>query len=91
MDEEVTIKLSRDQAFVLSHWLYEVESSGALDTIVNDRAVWSPLHAISGTLEKALVELFMPDYNLRLDQARQRLVEAMYGASDEEPETDANA
>ncbi|MBY8876141.1 hypothetical protein K7862_00595 [Streptomyces sp. PLK6-54] len=79
----MTIKLSRDQAFVLSHWFFEVERSGELDGIVNDRAVWSPLHAISGTLETTLAEIFMPDYDVRLEAARVRLIEAKYGGRDE--------
>ncbi|MFF0398629.1 hypothetical protein ACFYSJ_23130 [Streptomyces sp. NPDC005248] len=55
-----------------------------LDAIVSDRAVWSGIYAISGTLEKSLVEIFMPDYAGRLGQARQRLLDAMGG--DEEVE-----
>lgn len=85
------IKLSHDQAFVLSHWLYEVENSGELDAIVGDRAVWSPLHAISGTLEASLAEIFMPDYSRRLEAAKERLVDATYGDSDEAPEADATS
>lgn len=87
-DEPVTIKLTPDQAFVLSDWLYEVTmKSDQLSAIVTDRAVWSPLHTISGTLDKALVEIFMPDYGDRLNAARRRLLEAM-GGEDEptEPE-----
>lgn len=80
----MTIKLTRDQAFVLSDWLYEVMmESDKLDAIVPDRAVWSGIYAISGTLEKTLVETFMPDYVGRLEQARQRLLEAMGGDGDD--------
>ncbi|WP_344497873.1 hypothetical protein [Streptomyces enissocaesilis] len=79
MDEEtVLIKLTRDQAFVLSDWLYEVMMrSDKLGAIVPDRAVWSSIYAISGTLETTLPEVFMPDYAGRLDSARQRLLDAM--------------
>ncbi|MFF3354645.1 hypothetical protein ACFYWN_18725 [Streptomyces sp. NPDC002917] len=86
MDEEpVVIKLTHDQAFVLSDWLHEVMmKSDKLDAIVPDRAVWSGIYAVSGTLEKSLVEIFMPDYAGRLEQARQRLLDAMGG--DEEGE-----
>ncbi|MFE2885393.1 hypothetical protein [Streptomyces sp. NPDC059272] len=75
MDEEpVTIKLTRDQAFVLSDWLYQVMfRSDALEGIVHDQAVWSPIHAISGTLDKSLTEIFMPDCGPRLEAAKQRL------------------
>jgi hypothetical protein len=52
-DEPVTIKLTCDQAFVLSDWLYEVTmKSDQLSAVVTDRAVWSPLYSISGTLER---------------------------------------
>ncbi|WP_406475416.1 hypothetical protein [Streptomyces sp. NBC_01615] len=78
--EPVLIKLTRDQAFVLSDWLYEVMMrSDKLDAIVPDRAVWSGIYAISGTLETTLPEVFMPDYAGRLDEARQRLLDAMGG------------
>lgn len=81
----MTIKLTRDQAFVLSDWLYEVMmESDKLDAIVPDRAVWSGIYAISGTLETTLAEIFMPDYVGRLEQARQRLLEAMGGDEDDE-------
>lgn len=47
----------------------------SFDNLVNqDRAVWSPLHKIAGTLETSLAEIFMPDYETRLDNARQRLL-----------------
>ncbi|MFJ6432132.1 hypothetical protein [Streptomyces sp. NPDC091416] len=86
MDEEpVTIKLTHDQAFVLSDWLHEVMMrSDKLDAIVPDRAVWSGICTISGTLETGLAEIFMPDYEGRLEQARQRLLDAMSGDEDEE-------
>ncbi|WP_432173909.1 hypothetical protein [Streptomyces sp. Tue6028] len=79
MDEDsVLIKLTRDQALVLSDWLYEVMMrSDKLDAIVPDRAVWSGIYAISGPLETTLPEVFMPDYIGRVDAARQRLLDAM--------------
>ncbi|MFD0368511.1 hypothetical protein [Streptomyces sp. NPDC127114] len=84
-DEPVVIRLTRDQAFVLSDWLYDVMMrSDKLDAIVPDRAVWSGIYAISGTLETTLVEIFMPDYADRLEQARQRLLEALGGGEDDE-------
>ncbi|MEU5160759.1 hypothetical protein AB0G74_14295 [Streptomyces sp. NPDC020875] len=83
-DEAITIKLTRDQAFVLSDWLYEVMfRSDALQEIVSDRAVWSPVYAISGTLDKSLSELFQPDYAERLEAARARLRAEMYGDDEE--------
>ncbi|WP_327710583.1 hypothetical protein OG912_20260 [Streptomyces sp. NBC_00464] len=86
MDEEpVTVRLTRDEAFVLSHWLHEVMmESDKLGAIVPDRAVWSGIYRISGTLETTLAEIFMPDYDSRLDQARQRLLDATSGGEEEE-------
>jgi hypothetical protein len=87
-DESVTISLTPDQAFVVSDWLYEVMMrSDRLSAIVTDRAVWSTLYMISGTLDKALPEIFAPDYVDRLNAARSRPLEAM-GGEDEptEPE-----
>ncbi|MGA4973643.1 hypothetical protein [Streptomyces cinereoruber] len=82
MDEEpVLIKLTPDQAFVLPDWLYEVMmKSDKLDAIVPDRAVWSGIYAISGTLEKELAGIFASDYEQRLAEARRRLVELMGGS-----------
>ncbi|KAA0929757.1 hypothetical protein [Streptomyces apricus] len=85
MDEEaITIKLTRDQAFVLSDWLYRVMfRSDDLQGIIDDRAVWSPVYAISGTLDKTLSEIFMPDYGPRLEAAKERLRADLYGGADQ--------
>ncbi|MFE0488599.1 hypothetical protein [Streptomyces griseoaurantiacus] len=83
-EEAITIKLTRDQAFVLSDWLHQVMlQSDDLEGIVHDRAVWSPIYAISGTLDKTLSEIFMPDYGPRLEAAKERLRADLYGAADE--------
>lgn len=83
-DEAVTIRLTHDQAFVLSDWLYQVMfRSDDLEGIIHDRAVWSPIHAISGTLDGTLTEIFMPDYTERLQAAQERLRFSMYGEPDE--------
>lgn len=77
-DGDLTIKLTKDQAFVLSDWLYRMMGTPPFDNLVNeDRAVWSPLHAITGTLDKSLVEVFMPDYTDRLQRARERLLDSL--------------
>ncbi|WP_235502855.1 MULTISPECIES: hypothetical protein [unclassified Kitasatospora] len=59
---------------MLSDWLDRMEGSAAFDALVGDRAVWSALHRISGTLDTSLVGIFAPDYAERLEAARQRLV-----------------
>lgn len=85
MDEEaITIRLTHDQAFVLSDWFYQVMfRSQDLEGIVHDRAVWSPIYAISGTLDKTLSEIFMPDYGPRLEAAKERLRADLYGGASE--------
>ncbi|MEU8850649.1 hypothetical protein AB0C70_31460 [Streptomyces sp. NPDC048564] len=84
MDEDaITIRLTRDQAFVLSDWLYHVMfQSDDLEGIVHDRAVWSPIYSISGTLDTTLSEIFMPDYGPRLEAAKERLRADLYGSTD---------
>jgi hypothetical protein len=77
-DGEFTIKLSSDQALVLSDWLYRVMGTKVFDGFVNqDPAVWSPLYQISGSLETSLTEIFMPDYGTRLEAARDRLLNTL--------------
>jgi len=74
---EVVIKLNHDQALVLSDWLERMESSRAFAQVVDDRAVWSALNCISGTLDKSLVDIFSGDYKQRLQAARERLLETL--------------
>ncbi|MCX4426955.1 hypothetical protein [Streptomyces mirabilis] len=79
----LTIRLTRDQAFVLSDWLYQVMfQSDDLEGIVHDRSVWSPIYAVSGTLDKSLSEIFMADYGPRLEAAKERLRADLYGETD---------
>lgn len=83
-DDAITIRLTRDQALVLSDWLYRAMfQSNDLEGILHDRAVWSPIYSISGTLDKALTEIFMPDYGQRLEAAKERLHKDLYGEADE--------
>ncbi|MGW1989255.1 hypothetical protein [Embleya sp. NPDC001921] len=71
-DGQVTITLTNDEALVRSDWLYRLQMTN-LSRVVDDPAVWAPVHRIAGTLDKALPELFAPDYNQRLEAARERL------------------
>lgn len=71
-DGQVTITLTSDEALVLSDWLYRLQMTD-LSRVVDEPAVWAPIHRIAGTLDKALSELFAPDYNQRLEAARERL------------------
>ncbi|MBZ4321307.1 hypothetical protein JNW98_18370 [Streptomyces sp. SCA2-4] len=81
----MSIKLTRDQALVLSDWLHQAmhRSDVLEDLLKTDRAVWSPVYTISGALESTLTEIFMPDYEGRLEAARQRLLVGMYGLEGE--------
>lgn len=71
-ENQITIKLTSDEALVLSDWLEKLQMTD-LSRVVDDPAVWSPIHRIAGTLDKALPELFAADYDRRLEAARQRL------------------
>ncbi|GAA4300249.1 hypothetical protein GCM10023178_05220 [Actinomadura luteofluorescens] len=51
-EDDFTIRLTRDQALVLSDRLDRMEANEQFDRLVNeDRAVWSPILQISGTLD----------------------------------------
>ncbi|GAA2887579.1 hypothetical protein Acy02nite_82440 [Actinoplanes cyaneus] len=77
-DDDLAAKLTKDQALVLSDWLYRMMGTPAFDNLVNEeRAVWSPLYTVAGTLEKSLVEILMPDYSDRLRTARERLLDSL--------------
>ncbi|MEU5417837.1 hypothetical protein [Streptomyces sp. NPDC020667] len=68
----VVIGLSHDEALVLSDWLERLQMTD-LSRMVDDPAVWAPIHRIAGTLDKALPGLFAADYDERLAAARERL------------------
>ncbi|WP_406053861.1 hypothetical protein [Streptomyces sp. NBC_01077] len=61
-DSQVTIKLTSDEALVLSDWLEKLQMTD-LSRVVDDPAVWAPIHRIAGTLAKSLPGLFAPDYD----------------------------
>jgi hypothetical protein len=71
-DSQVTIKLTSDEALVLSHWLEKLQTTD-FSRLADDPVVWAPIHRIAATLDKALPELFAPDCDQRLEAARQRL------------------
>ena len=72
--ELVQVSFTRDQAIVLSDWLDRVMHQKAFAQVVDDRAVWSPLLKISGSLEASLSEVFDPKYHEKLSKARERLL-----------------
>ncbi len=68
------VELTEDQALVLSDWLDRVIGREDFAKLVDDRAVWSPLLTISGTLEAQLPMIFSSSYGEQLTAARTRLV-----------------
>ncbi|RLU83081.1 hypothetical protein CTZ27_29305 [Streptomyces griseocarneus] len=70
-NSDITLTLTPDEALVLSDWLYRVQTD--LDRMIDDPAVWAPLHRISGTLDKSLAGVFAADYAERVEAARARL------------------
>jgi hypothetical protein len=72
-DDPVTVTLSRDQAFVLSHWLDEQLGTREFDRLVDrDPAVWSAIYVLTGLLKDDPI-IFGPEYGDRLEAARARL------------------
>ncbi|MBQ0988237.1 hypothetical protein KBZ10_27755 [Streptomyces sp. F63] len=69
---EILIRLTPDEALVLSDWLEQVQMAD-VSRLIDDPAVWAPLHRIAGTLDKSLPGIFAADYAERLDAARRRL------------------
>ncbi|MEU2157600.1 hypothetical protein ABZ532_21735 [Streptomyces sp. NPDC019396] len=69
------IELTDDQALVLSDWMHRVMHTAEFSAIIDDRAVWSALWKINGTLETQLSSIFSSSYSDQLDAARQRLID----------------
>ncbi|MFD5483449.1 hypothetical protein [Streptomyces hawaiiensis] len=85
---EIIIRLSPDEALVLSDWLEQVQMTD-LSRLVDDPAVWAPLHRIAGTLDKSLPGIFAADYAERLEAARSRLRPALEDSASDEEGADA--
>jgi hypothetical protein len=71
--EAVVVRLTRDEALVLSDWLRRCEEEDALADVTSDPAEVIALDALSALLEPELVELFDPNYLELVEAARQRL------------------
>lgn len=74
MTETIEISLTIDQALVLSDWLSRKMHTADMAGLVDDRAVWSPLMKIGGSLETRLSSIFDPAYSEMLNEARERLI-----------------
>ena len=75
-DERVLIELTRPEALVLFELLARWSEQGSIDSHLEHQAEQRVLWEIEGTLERMLVEPFMPDYGDRLAQARQVVEES---------------
>ena len=71
-NNEITIRLNKDEALVLFEFLSRFNTEKHTD-IFQDQAEEKTLWQIEGQLEKILVEPFMPDYQDILIEARNRL------------------
>ena len=69
--DAVTIRLSHDQALVLSDFLGRFDDTDRLEFA--HPAEFYALSAIAGQLESTLVELFDPRYGALVGAARERL------------------
>lgn len=88
MSDSIELSLSVDQAMVLSDWLNRKMHTAEMASLVDDRAVWSPLLKISGSLETILALVFDPEYGAALSAARARLVGELgeFGATSDSAE-----
>ncbi|WP_326796666.1 hypothetical protein OG946_15310 [Streptomyces sp. NBC_01808] len=85
---EIVVRLTPDEALVLSDWLERVQMTD-LSRLVDDAAVWAPLHRIAGALDKSLPSMFAADYAERLEAARRRLRPAQDDDTDGQEVPDA--
>lgn len=71
-EDQVTLKLSRQEALVLFDWLAERNGREKLHSY--DDAQQQVLWTIEGQLEKTLTEVLAPDYKDILTRAKQALL-----------------
>ena len=69
---EITIKLTKDEALVLFEFLSRFNENDNKE-IFQDQAEEKTLWIIEGQLEKILVEPFMPNYQDIIQEARDRI------------------
>jgi hypothetical protein len=70
-EEKIDLKIGRDEALVLFEMLHDFYEQSALRIdLPAERLALVRLH---GVLESQLVEPFMPDYSVLLENARSRL------------------
>ncbi|HEY3740574.1 MAG TPA: hypothetical protein VGL53_12055 [Bryobacteraceae bacterium] len=72
-DETVTLTIGKDEALILFESLAEFNEETAIP--INDSADRLAFVRLGGVLESTLVEPFMKDYGIIVDDARKRLIE----------------
>lgn len=75
MDDEISIRLSRDQALVLFDWLART-SAADLPTAFEDPAEQRALWDLEASLESVLAEPLREEYRELVEAARGRLRDA---------------
>lgn len=71
MTEDVTLKLTRDEAIVFFEWLarFNADEGRRFEDQAEQRVLWN----LEASLESTLEELFKPDYDQILVAARSRV------------------
>ncbi|MEU4402563.1 hypothetical protein ACIQH6_29075 [Micromonospora orduensis] len=73
-EDEVVLRLGRDEALVLFEWLYRTdETTNDFADLVEDQAEQRTLWNLTCLLERELAEPFSPQYAELVEQARSRL------------------
>jgi|WetSurMetagenome_2_1015567.scaffolds.fasta_scaffold308625_1 hypothetical protein len=70
-EPDISIKLSHDEALVLSEFFFRFEDTDVFTLVHN--AEFVALSRISGQLDTSLVEMFLPNYSELLQAARERV------------------
>ncbi|MFC3503583.1 hypothetical protein ACFOOK_21780 [Micromonospora krabiensis] len=74
---EVVVRLTHDEALVLFEWLHRTdERTNGFTGLVEDQAEQRALWNLTCLFEPLLAELFRPDYQELVEQARSRLRDA---------------
>jgi hypothetical protein len=79
MTEDVSIKLTREEALVLDGFFARFEETEQLT--MKHNAEYITLMRISAQLDKSLVEIFQPDYATKLSKAQQKVATGFEGVA----------
>jgi hypothetical protein len=70
---KISIELATYEALLLFEWLFTLEKNEAIRLSLEDTAEQLVLWIVEAQLEKQLVEPFKPNYDVLLQQARDRV------------------